>query len=100
MLINQYKKKLWSKHVTENSNALDLEKGVFTWNNPQQIAKSLLQSALKSKRRKSSPYRSSMSMLNFYINRAGRNLPEAQKEILKKAKKELQLLFKKNSSAS
>ncbi|HAT8180522.1 TPA: DUF3175 domain-containing protein [Legionella pneumophila] len=86
--------KHWSQRVTNISNALDLEKGVFTWSDPQKIAASLLNSALNSNRRKGTPYQSAMSMLNFYINRAGGKLAARQKEILMEAKKELQLLAK------
>ena len=85
--------KYWSGRVTKESNALDLEKGVFTWNDPRKIALSLKQSAEESSRRKANPYQSAMSMLNFYINRAGRNLPEDRKLILIQAKKELRTLF-------
>ncbi len=86
--------KFWSQRVTNTSNALDLEKGVFTWNDPQKIAVSLLNSALNSNRRKGTPYQSAMSMLNFYINRTGSKLAAGQKEILMEAKKELRLLAK------
>ncbi len=84
----------WSQRVTQNSHALDLEKGVFTWKNPKKIAKSLQQSALASRHRKRTPYQSAMSMLNFYINRAGKNLSSQQKDILQQAKQELTILFK------
>lgn len=87
--------KYWSRRVTKESNALDLEQGVFTWKNPQKIAGSLKRSALQSSRRKAKPFQSAMSMLNFYINRAGRNLPPKQKKILNQAKEELRWLFKK-----
>lgn len=90
------KQRKWSQQVTENSNALDLEEGVFSWHDPKKIAKSLQQSALKSRRRKGTPLQSSMSMLNFYINRAGKKLPSEQKETLNQAKEELRALFKKN----
>lgn len=90
-----FKKRYWSAEVTRNSNALDLESGVFTWKNPKKIALSLKNSAELSKRRKASPYQSAMSMLNFYINRAGKSLPVSQKKILENAKKELRKLFKK-----
>jgi len=79
----------WSRRVTEESNALDLKKGVFTQKSPKKIAASLLRSAQRSKRRKSSPRRSAISMLTFYINRAGKNLPASRKKILNKAKDEL-----------
>jgi len=89
-------KEYWSARVTRESNALDLEEGVFTWKNPKKIALSLKDSAELSSRRKSSPYQSAMSMLNFYINRAGKNLPTSQKKILEEAKKELRKLFKRD----
>jgi len=88
-------KKYWSGYVTKYSNALDLEKGVFTWNNPRRIAESLKRSAEKSLRRKGTPYQSAISMLNFYINRAGKNLKKDQRQILEKSKIELKKLFKK-----
>lgn len=88
-------KKYWSKQVTEKSNALDLKEGVFTWKNPQKIAFSLKSSAEESSRRKAKPFQSAMSMLNFYINRAGRNLDPKQKGILEQAKIELKILFGK-----
>ena len=78
----------WWGKVTRESNALDLEHGVFTWKDPRKIARSLLSSAQKSTRRKSSPFRSAMSMLVFYINRAGKNLNEDQHIILENAKDE------------
>lgn len=83
----------WSQHVTKHSNALDLEEGVFTWPNPKDIALSLKRSAEASTRRKGSPLQSAMSMLNFYINRAGRNLGEADRNRLQQAKTELRALF-------
>jgi putative cell wall-binding protein len=89
------KKRKWSQEVTRHSNALDLDAGVFTWKDPKKIAQSLQQSALKSTRRKGTPYQSAMSMLNFYINRAGKNLDPKQKEILEQAKQELRQLFQK-----
>jgi len=85
----------WSARVTETSNALDLEEGVFTWKDPRKIAESLRRSAERSKRRKASPYRSALSMLVFYINRAGRKLDPAQKRILEQAKQELKSLYDK-----
>src|SRR5438876_32118 len=72
--------KRWSRDVTENSNALDLESNVFTKESPRAIAQSLKRSAEHSKRRRSDPYRSAMSMLTFYINRAGKNLPQERRE--------------------
>lgn len=83
----------WSKKVTQESHALALEEGVFTWKDPQEIAKSLKQSALKSTQKKGTPLQSAMSMLNFYINRAGKNLNKNQKKILEQAKVELRKLF-------
>jgi hypothetical protein len=85
--------KYWSKNVTERSNALDLEASVFTLEDPKAIARSLKRSAEQSARRKSSPYRSAMSMLTFYINRAGKNLPQKRLRILERAKHELRALF-------
>jgi hypothetical protein len=82
-------KKKWSGEVTKHSNALDLEKGIFKSRNPTQIARSLERSALRSKRKKGTAYQSAMSMLNFYINRAGKNLPAAQKKVLTEAKGKL-----------
>ena len=87
------KVKRWSQEVTETSNALDLESGVFTWNDPRKIAESLKWSADSSQRRKGTPFSSAMSMLNFFINRAGRNLPSEQREILEQAKEELRELY-------
>jgi hypothetical protein len=83
----------WSRYVAEHSDALDLEAGVFAWEDPKRIAASLKRSALRSKRRKGTPYQSAMSMLNFYINRAGKNLKPEQREILLQAKDELGVLF-------
>lgn len=84
----------WSAEVTRHSIALDLEEGVFTWNDPIKIAASLKKSAEESLRRKAkTPYQSAMSMLNFYINRAGKNLKPERKKILEQAKVELRRLF-------
>ncbi len=88
-------RKYWSGYVTKHSFALDLEEGVFTWQDPKRIAKSLKQSAEQSLRRKATLFQSAMSMLNFYINRAGKNLPVKQKKILERAKVELRKLFSK-----
>lgn len=90
------KAKYWSKQVTKKSDALDLEQGVFTWNNPKKIALSLKKSAELSNRRKTAPFQSAMSMLNFYINRAGTNLSSERKKILNQAKQELRKTFNKN----
>ena len=89
--------KKWSQEVTEKSNALDLEEGVFTWKEPKRIALSLKNSAEASTRRKSSPFRSAMSMLVFYINRAGKNLDQEQKRVLEMAKTELRKLYNKTN---
>lgn len=86
-------KKRWSQHVTEKSDALDLDKGVFTWKNPKRIAASLKRSAEHSKRRKSGAFRSAMSMLTFYVNRGGKDLPKGQKAVLQRAKDELRAQF-------
>lgn len=85
----------WSQKVTEQSDALDLEEGVFTWKDPKKIAQSLRDSAEASTRRKAEPFRSAMSMLVFYINRAGKNLDREQLEILEQAKDELRELYGK-----
>lgn len=85
----------WSGRVTRESNALDLEPGVFTWKDPQRIAESLKRSAEASTRRKSSPYRSAMSMLVFYINRAGSHLDESQRTVLEDAKEALRQLYQR-----
>lgn len=86
-------KKKWSAGVTENSDALDLKENIFESKNPQEIAGSLKKSAEESHRKKSSPYRSAMSMLTFYINRAGKNLDDSQKEVLEKSKDKLRIAF-------
>lgn len=85
----------WSGKVAQTSNALNLEKGIFTWGDPKKIALSLKTSAKQSHRRKAPPFQSAMSMLNFYINRAGKNLPAGQKKVLSRAKIELRRLFRK-----
>jgi hypothetical protein len=94
------KPKRWTQHVMETSNALDLEQGVFTWDNPRRIAESLKRSAEKSNRRKSSPYRSAMSMLTFHINRAGKKLSQEQRANLEAAKDELRTLYGKERRLS
>lgn len=83
----------WSARVTRDSNALDLEKAVFTSTDPHWIALSLKRSAERSKRRKAAPYQSAMSMLTFYINRAGRGLPQRKRRVLERAKGELRKVF-------
>jgi hypothetical protein len=87
------KPKRWSQRVTRESNALDLQKDVFKKRSAHEIALSLARSAEQSARRKSEPYRSAMSMLVFYINRAGRNLSRERKRTLEKAKEELRTLY-------
>ena len=89
------KRRKWSADVMKRSDALDLEQGVFTKSNPRQIAASLKRSALRSTRRKGTPFQSAMSMLNFHINRGGKNLSAKQKTQLQKAKEELRKLFGK-----
>jgi hypothetical protein len=83
----------WSGKVTQTSDALDLKSNLFKSHDAKEIAASLKRSANKSHRRKGTPFQSAMSMLNFYINRGGKNLPESQKETLEKAKDELRTLF-------
>jgi hypothetical protein len=85
--------KRWSKRVTRESDALDLEGGVFKQTSPKKIAASLKRSAEHSRRRKSGAYRSALSMLTFYINRAGKNLPKTQRARLERAKVELKHQF-------
>jgi putative cell wall-binding protein len=86
-------KERWSGEVTKHSHALDLDQGVFTWSSPQKIASSLKRSAETSTQRKAKPYQSAMSMLNFFLNRAGRGLSTRQKKVLERAKDELRKLF-------
>ena len=81
--------------MTEKSDALDLEEGIFTFESPRRIALSLRRSAKNSNRRKGTEYSSAMSILNFYMNRAGKNLKIKQRKILEQAKKELQMLYNK-----
>jgi hypothetical protein len=83
----------WSARVTHESNALDLTPGVFTLDDPKRIAASLKRSALKSRRRKADPFRSALSMLTFYINRAGKNLSATRRKTLQRAKDELRKQF-------
>lgn len=87
----------WSNKVTKGSDALDLEEGVFTWDDPHKIALSLKRSAEVSDRRKAEPYQSAMSMLNFYINRGGKGLPAERKAKLNEAKTELKKVFGRDS---
>lgn len=83
----------WSKYVTENSDALDLDQGVFTWKDPKKIAKSLKKSADRD--RPTTSFKSAMSMLSFYINRAGTNLTKERLKVLNQAKVELRKLYQK-----
>jgi hypothetical protein len=83
----------WSQHVTRTSNALDLDGGVFTWTDPRRIARSLKRSAERSHRRKADPYGSAMSMLVFYLNRAGKGLGRERRRTLERAKAELRHAF-------
>ncbi len=89
--------KKWSAEVTRESRALGLDSGIFTSRDPKRVAVSLKRAADRSTRRKSDPYRSAMSMLNFYINRAGRNLSHSRKRVLERAKDELRRLYRKSS---
>ena len=89
--------KRWSRAVTEHSNAMDLEAGVFTQSDPKRITQSLKRSAEHSHRRKSAPFRSAMSMLNLYINRAGKNLTKQRLARLERAKDELRALYGKRT---
>src|ERR671918_3146953 len=92
-------KKRWSARVTKHSNALDLDRDVFTWKDPRRIAASLKRSAEHSKRRKGTPFQSAMSMLTFYINRGGRGLSADQKRVLEGAKQELRKQFGRTTRA-
>ncbi|MFC6142571.1 DUF3175 domain-containing protein [Paraburkholderia silvatlantica] len=83
----------WSKHVNETSDAMDIEAGVFRSGSAEAIARALKESSLHSRRRKGTPFQSAMSMLNFYINRAGRNLPKSRRDTLAKAKGKLREAF-------
>ena len=89
----------WSQRVTETSDAVDLERGVFKKKSPRAIARSVKRSAEQSTRRKSPPFRSAMSMLTFYLNRGGKNLPAAEKKILVRAKDELRKLYGRPTQA-
>ncbi len=86
--------KRWSNSVTKNSNAMDLEKGVFTFKSPKKIARSIKKSVDRSNRLKASPYKSGMSMISFYINRGGSKLSKERKKTLMKAKEEFRKLYK------
>lgn len=87
------KKEKWSGEVTRTSDALDLEEHIFEADDPKEIAASLKRSAERSGRRKAGPFRSAMSMLTFFINRAGKNLPDRRKKVLEDAKDELRRQF-------
>jgi Protein of unknown function (DUF3175) len=91
--VRQSSGRRWSQRVTRESDALDLEGGVFSQRDPKRIAASLKRSAERSRRRKSSPYRSALSMLTFYINRAGKKLPAGRRKTLQRAKVELRRQF-------
>lgn len=93
-------RKRWSRQVTEHSDALTLEKGVFTKPSARAVARSLKRSADRSRRRKSSAYRSAMSMLTFFINRAGKGLPKSRKARLENAKDELRALYGKEGKTT
>jgi hypothetical protein len=90
----------WSQNVTAHSNALDLDRDIFTKHDPHEIALSLKHSAEHSKRRKGTAFQSAMSMLTFYINRAGRDLDDKQRKVLERAKDELRELFGKEPTRS
>jgi hypothetical protein len=90
---NRQNKKKWSAEVTQHSDALDLKEGVFKMRSPRRIALSLKKSAESSHRRKTSPFRSALSMLTFYINRAGKNLPARRLQVLERSKDELRVVF-------
>jgi len=92
-MARQQSERKWSGEVTETSDALDLEQDIFKSRSAKRIAASLKHSAEQSHRRKASPFQSAMSMLNFYINRAGKNLPASRKRVLEAAKTELRRLF-------
>jgi hypothetical protein len=83
----------WSHHVMETSDAMDIEANIFKTGSAQSIAESLKRSSTHSRRRKGTPYQSAMSMLNFYINRAGKNLPKTRRATLERAKRELRIAF-------
>ncbi|MGV7243456.1 DUF3175 domain-containing protein [uncultured Caballeronia sp.] len=85
--------KRWSRHVMETSDAMDIKRDIFKEGNAQEIADSLKKSSTRSNRRKGTPFQSAMSMLNFYINRAGRNLPKSRRTVLDNAKKKLREAF-------
>jgi hypothetical protein len=93
------RRKRWSLKVTQTSNALDLETGVFSKKDPRDIARSLKRSAERSHRRKSAPFASAMSMLTFYVNRAGKTLSKQTRRRLERAKEELRSLYRKERTS-
>ena len=93
MIASQSASNRWSGRVTRESHALRLRRGVFTLKDPKKIAASLKRSAERSRERKADPYRSALSMLTFYINRAGKTLPKTQRDRLQRAKTELKHQF-------
>jgi hypothetical protein len=93
-------KKKWSQHVTETSDAMDVESGTFASRDPKRIAETVEHDAERSSRRKATPYRSAMSMLTFYINRAGKNLPKSQLKVLEEAKEILRAEFGKSDGVA
>ena len=99
-MATRYNVKRWSRRVTERSNALDLDPGVFSRGDPRSIARSLKRSAERSRRRKTDPFRSAMSMLAFYINRAGKNLSKTRRARLEAAKDELRELYHRERRAA
>jgi hypothetical protein len=94
------RKRQWSRQVAQRSDALDLERGIFTSDDPRRIARSLKRSAESSSRRKAGPFESAMSMLNLYINRAGRTLPASRRRVLERAKNELRAVFGRTSRSA
>lgn len=94
------RKKRWSQRVTQGSDALTLDPGVFSRDDPRSIARSLKRSAERSRRRKADPYRSAMSMLTFYLNRAGKNLPARRRRTVETAKQELRRLYGREATGS
>jgi len=92
-MVSEKSRRKWSANVTETSDALDLEEGIFKARSARRIAASLKHSAEHSRRRKAGSFQSAMSMLNFYINRTGKNLPASRKKVLETAKIELRRLF-------
>ncbi|WP_233810093.1 DUF3175 domain-containing protein [Paraburkholderia sp. HP33-1] len=87
----------WSHQVMETSDAMDIEAGIFKSGSAEEIAQSLKRSSTRSRRRKGTPFESAMSMLNFYVNRAGRNLPQARRDVLQQAKRRLREAFGRGS---